>query len=67
VSYLKSDEISILREFINEALVESKPFDTDLVDDASFKKQSAFVPDDIKKQIKAWAIEMGLTKKKRKR
>ena len=35
-------------------------YDTELLDDPSYKKKSVYVPDDIKDKIDTWATSMGL-------
>jgi hypothetical protein len=60
----------ILRKLIREFVVAHKSrsgshpeeqYDEELLDDSSFKDSSVYVPDDIKKKIKKWAKDMGLS------
>ena len=36
-------------------------YESELLDDPDFEKSSVYVPDDIKKSIKKWAVDMGLS------
>jgi hypothetical protein len=52
-----------LRKLIRETYGGSLPdetYDTELLDDPAFNKESTWVPNDIKLAIKKWAKAMGL-------
>jgi hypothetical protein len=40
-------------------------YDKELLDDSSFAEDSVYVPNDIKKKIKKWAKDMGLSTSKK--
>ncbi len=40
-------------------------YDKELLDDEGFEAPSVYVPDDIKKKIKKWAKDMGLSTSKK--
>lgn len=40
-------------------------YDKELLDDKGFEAPSVYVPDDIKKKIKKWAKDMGLSTSKK--
>lgn len=40
-------------------------YDKELLDDSAFNAGSVYVPDDIKKKIKKWAKDMGLSTSKK--
>jgi len=40
-------------------------YDKELLDDSAFNAGSVYVPDDIKKKIKKWAKDMGLSTNKK--
>lgn len=57
---------SIIKEFVEIYAVRggSQPdesYDKELLDDEAFDAPSVLVPDDIKKKIKKWAKDMGLS------
>jgi hypothetical protein len=64
----------ILRKLIREFVAVHKSrrgshpeeqYDEELLDDPAFNSGSVYVPDDIKKKIKKWAKDMGLSTSKK--
>lgn len=60
----------LIREFVEAYVVRggSQPeesYDEELLDDEAFEAPSVYVPDDIKKKIKKWAKDMGLSTSKK--
>lgn len=60
----------LLKEFVKEysSRAGSHPeesYHDELLDDPAYKADSVYVPNDIKKKIKKWATDMGLSTKKR--
>ena len=54
-----------LRQFIKEEIMQShmhvsKPYNSKLLDDEKYEKESVYVPNDIKFAIEKWAKEMML-------
>lgn len=53
-----------LREIVRKSLRGSQPeesYDQELMDDPALKKSSVYVPNHVKKKIKAWARDMKLS------
>jgi len=38
-------------------------YDHDMLDDEAFNKESLYVPDKVKRVIKSWLVDMGLSKR----
>ena len=60
----------LIREFVtaHKSRGGSHPeeqYDEELLDDSAFNAGSVYVPDDIKKKIKKWAKDMGLSTSKK--
>ncbi|NBP01479.1 MAG: hypothetical protein EBU90_15335 [Proteobacteria bacterium] len=60
----------LIREFVKAHDIKSgshpeESYDKELLDDSSFNDGSVYVPDDIKKKIKKWAKDMGLSTSKK--
>lgn len=69
----KSEEKALrglIREFVEAYVVRggSQPeeqYDEELLDDEAFEAGSVYVPDTVKKKIKKWAKDMGLSTSKK--
>lgn len=62
--------LGALRRMVHEAWAGSHPeesYDDELIDDEAYKKRSTYVPNDIKRSINKWMIDMGLSHAKKKR
>lgn len=60
---------TLIREFVEAYVVRggSQPeesYDKELLDDEAFEAGSVYVPDVVKKKIKKWAKDMGLSTSK---
>lgn len=56
----------LIREFVEEYTIKSgsqpeESYDKELYDDEAFEAGSVYVPDSVKKKIKKWAKDMGLS------
>lgn len=58
-------KLSELRRIIVEAWYSVDDDENSLLDDESHRKESVYVPDDIKNSIRKWATDMGLKKRAR--
>lgn len=58
----------LLKEFVKEYSTRAgshpeESYHDELLDDPAYKADSVYVPNDIKKKIKKWATDMGLSTK----